>query len=133
MKLEFEIAFRDLDAMGHVNNAVYFTFLETARQKYWDAVFGIRKLHDIAFVVAQARLSYRRPLYLADHIEVEVHCSRLGRSSFDFSYVVRRGGEVVAEGDTTQVLWDWEREVKREFTSEERQRIEQFESSARGV
>jgi len=130
MKISIEVPYRDIDAMGHLNNAVYFSYFELGRQKYWDRVVGLRSFRDIGFVVASAAVDYRRPAYMGDVLDLETRCPRIGASSFDFTYVLRRGGETVAEGRSTQVLWDWDESRKREFTGELRDAIRRVETEA---
>jgi acyl-CoA thioester hydrolase len=128
MKIPIEVIYRDLDAMGHVNNAVYFSYFELGRQKYWDAVVGLKSVFDIGFIVASAAIEYRRPAYLGDLLELDVCCPRIGESSFDFAYELAREGKSVAAGKTTQVLWDWDTGAKRRFTPELRARIAEIET-----
>lgn len=129
MKISIEVPYRDIDAMGHLNNAVYFSYFELGRQKYWERVLGgLRRVLDIGFVMASAAIDYRRPVYMGDLLELEIRCPRTGRSSFDFSYALRRGGELVAEGRSTQVLWDWDRNLRREFDDGLRERIRLVET-----
>ena len=127
MKVAIEVPYRDIDAMGHVNNAVYFSYCEFARQKYWDRVVGLKSFRDIGFVVASASIDYRRSAYMGDALEVEIRCTRMGRTSFDFSYRITCGGDLVAEARTTQVLWDWHTGQKREFSPELRDSIGRLE------
>ncbi len=127
MRVPVEVTYRDLDAMGHVNNAVYLAYFEYARQKYWDRLVGLKTFWDIGFVVARAEIDYRAPAHLGDRLEIEIRCPRTGRSSFDFRYTIRRGAEVIARGATTQVLWDWETGRKREFTEDLREGIRRIE------
>lgn len=130
MKVAIEVPYRDIDAMGHVNNAVYFSYFEFARQKYWEAAVGLESHLDIGFVMASASIDYRLPAHMRDVLEVEIRCSRIGTSSFDFTYRITRGGALVAEGKSTQVLWDWHGGGKRTFTDALRARIEAFEKGA---
>jgi acyl-CoA thioester hydrolase len=118
VRVPIEVIYRDLDAMGHVNNAVYFSYFELGRQKYWEAAVGLKTVFDIAFVVASASIDYRRPAHLGDRLSLDVRLPRTGTSSFDFVYSLTRGGEPIAAGKTTQVLWDWETQSKRTFTPE---------------
>ena len=127
MKVSIEVPYRDIDAMGHVNNAVYFSYFEFARQKYWEAAVGLESHLDIGFVMASASIDYRLPAHMRDVLEVEIRCPRIGTSSFDFAYRITRGSELVAEGRSTQVLWDWHGGGKRVFTDALRRRIGEFE------
>jgi acyl-CoA thioester hydrolase len=130
MKISIEVPYRDIDAMGHVNNAVYFSYFEFARQKYWESAVGVETYLDIGFVMASASIDYRLPARMGDRLEVEIHCPRTGRSSFDFTYRITRGDELVADGKSAQVLWDWRGGGKQAFNDELRRKIQAFEAKA---
>jgi len=97
-----EVRFRDLDALGHVNNAVYLTYLEVARVAYFSRLQRdwLEKGH---FILARAEVDFLRPILLEDPVEVGVRVARLGRSSFDMEYLVLAAGEEAARGKTVQV------------------------------
>ena len=97
-----EVRFRDLDALGHVNNAVYLTYLEVARAAYFSRLEPdwVGKGH---FILARAEVDFLRPILLQDPVEVGVRVVRLGRSSFDMEYLVLAAGEEAARGKTVQV------------------------------
>jgi acyl-CoA thioester hydrolase len=128
LKVSVEVPYRDIDAMGHLNNAVYFSYCEFARQKYWDRLVGLRGVLDIGFIMASASMEYRRPAYMGDVLEIEIHCTRIGETSFDFSYRLTRDRELVAEARSTQVLWDWSTGAKRAFSEELRRNVARLES-----
>ena len=67
---EMEVIFRDIDSMGHVNNAVYLTYIETARIKYFDEIKLHASLNDIDMIVAQATCNYKLPAFLGDTLEI---------------------------------------------------------------
>jgi len=97
-----QVRFRDLDALGHVNNAVYLTYLEVARAAYFSRLEPdwVGKGH---FILARAEVDFLRPILLQDPVEVGVQVVRLGRSSFDMEYLVLAAGEEAARGKTVQV------------------------------
>jgi acyl-CoA thioester hydrolase len=103
-----EVRFRDLDALGHVNNAVLVTFLEHARWQWWHAYLGERRFETEGFLIARIEVDYRRPILIEDHPVVEVKVSRLGNTSFDLAYRVlsRRDDALLAEAKTVQVMMD---------------------------
>ena len=115
MKLTVEVPYGDIDAMGHLNNVAYLRYLEWARQKYWLAMRGtIDDFWEIDFVVARAEIDYRSAAHMGEVLELEVHVSRLGKSSFDFSYRLSGAdGRLVAEAKTTQVCYDWATRLPR--------------------
>lgn len=100
-----DVRFRDLDTMGHVNNAVYATFLEEARVAYFERVLDT-PLHAIDSVVVTLELEFRRPVELGDEASVAARVPELGDSSVPMEYEVRADGEMAAVGETVQVLVD---------------------------
>jgi acyl-CoA thioester hydrolase len=128
VKLTVEVPYGDIDAMGHLNNVAYLRYLEWARQKYWLAMRGSTEILDIDFVVARAEIDYRAPGHMGDVLEIEIHVSRMGSSSFDFSYrVTGAGGALVAEAKTTQVMYDWDARRTKPLSPDRRRAIEAFE------
>lgn len=106
-----KIRFRDLDAFGHVNNAVYFTFMEMARVAYFTQI-GLLKSGDFPspfFIIAEATCQFKAPIDLATPLIIQVRVSRLGNSSFDMEYrfVDETTGAVLATGRTVQVTFDY--------------------------
>jgi len=104
-----EVRFRDLDAMGHVNNAVVVSYMEQARFQWWRSFLGGRKFQEEGFLIARAEVDYRVPVLLGDDVRVELHCTKVGNSSFELSYRLTRGlgGDLLAEGKTVQVMLDF--------------------------
>lgn len=108
--LPITVAFRDLDALGHVNNAVYLTYFEHARVGYGLQLIGSRLLHDLAFIVAEATVTYLRPAFFADELEVGARISEIGTKSFVMEYALHRrsDGELLARGRTVQVWFNYQ-------------------------
>jgi acyl-CoA thioester hydrolase len=104
-----EVRFNDLDAMGHVNNAVVVTFMEQARFQWWRSFLGGRRFQEEGFLIARVEVDYRMPILLGDDVRVAVHCTKVGNSSFELGYRLTKGldGEVFAEGKTVQVMLDF--------------------------
>jgi acyl-CoA thioester hydrolase len=110
--IPLELRFRDLDAMGHVNNAVYVTYLEMARAAFYRDVFGARHARDFNFIIARVEVDYRRPILLGEPCHVGLRVGAIGRSSFVLDYQVEAGGEVAAVARSVQVFYDYERQSK---------------------
>jgi acyl-CoA thioester hydrolase len=110
-----EVRFRDIDGMGHVNNAVYFTYIEAARTEYLMRVMGTKELADVDWIVASASLNFRKPAGYGDPLEVRVRPSRVGTTSFTLAYEVwdTRANELVAEGETAIVMFDYGARAKK--------------------
>ncbi len=112
-----DVRWRDVDALGHVNNAVYFTYFEIARTRYWEEAFQARTLEDINFIVASIRCDFLAPTRYGGAVEVGIRVPSVGRTSFDFEYEARaEGGRPVARARSTQVLYDYAADRKTPLT-----------------
>jgi acyl-CoA thioester hydrolase len=102
-----EMRFSDLDAYGHVNSALYFTYLETARVKLFSDFFRESNDRGIFTVVARAECDFKAPILFCDPVVVSVWVARLGSASFDLEYRLHDGKEkTYALARTTMVCFD---------------------------
>ena len=103
------VRFRDIDAMGHVNNAVYATYAEQARADYFEDVLD-QDLSSISSVLARIEIDYHLPVELDDGpVTVEVSVPRLGESSLPMEYEIRTAdGDLAASVESVQVAYDRE-------------------------
>ena len=105
---EFRVRFRDIDAMGHVNNAVYSTYLEQARADFFREVLG-ETLSEVGSVLASLSIDFRAPVEGDDVVTVALGVPELGTSSIPMRYEIRReDGVVAATAETVQVVYDRE-------------------------
>jgi len=114
--VEVAVRFADTDAMGHVNNAVYLTYCEMARIRYWTDVTGepVAAGHEGAesLILAEARITYRAPVFHTEVVAIETRATTLGRSSFTLEHrlTAAAGGaapRVVAISDSVMVRYDY--------------------------
>jgi acyl-CoA thioester hydrolase len=110
--IRFTVRFRDVDAIGHVNNAVYFTYMEQARTEYWMHLFQLRDLNQLSFIVAHAECDFKKAARFSDPIEVSIRTTSIRNTSFDWEYEIRnsQNGELYARGKTIQVYYDYAQE-----------------------
>ena len=112
-KSKIEIRFADIDAFGHVNNAVFLTYFEQARVRYFDDVLGWDyDWSKEGVIVARSEVDYILPVHFRDTLTMYTGCSRIGNKSFDISYQALRtdnkGNEIlVADGVTVMVAFDY--------------------------
>ncbi|PSP78619.1 acyl-CoA thioesterase [Halobacteriales archaeon QS_1_68_20] len=105
---EVPVRFRDVDAMGHVNNAVYATYFEEARAAYFREVIGV-ELSAVDSVLASLSIDFHAPVTADDRLTVGVSVPDLGESSIPMEYEVRKDdGTLAATGETVQVAYDRE-------------------------
>jgi acyl-CoA thioester hydrolase len=94
------VRFRDCDSMGHVNNAVYSTFLEESR---------IEVLGGLAdFILARVEIDFRSELRAGEELEVRTRCSRVGTKSFELEHEIHADGRLAAQGKSVLVGYDYE-------------------------
>lgn len=107
--IRLPVRFRDVDSLGHVNNAVYFTYMEQARTEFWMHLFGLDSLSQISFIVAHAECDFRVPAQFQDELEVSIRTSSIGNSSFVWEYEIKNAktGQLMANGKTIQVYYDY--------------------------
>jgi acyl-CoA thioester hydrolase len=103
------VRFRDLDALGHVNNAVFLTYIESARVAFLIDLGAATTLEDMAIIVARIEIDFRAPVGFGEEVEIEVRASRFGDKSFDLDYELRVGGKIVAEAKSVLVGYDYDK------------------------
>ena len=84
-----EIRFRDVDAMGHLNNAVYFTFMESARINYIADLLQISTLTETGIILGETTCRYLSPGVYGESVAVGQAVTRFGNKSFDMQYELR--------------------------------------------
>jgi acyl-CoA thioester hydrolase len=117
------VRFRDLDAMGHVNNAVFLTYIESARVAFLQNVGAATTLRDMSIIVARIEIDFRAPVGFGEEVEIAVHASRFGGKSFDLDYTLRVDGKVVAEAKSVLVSYDYDKGETVELPDEWREKL----------
>ena len=119
-----EIRWSDVDGYGHVNNAVYSTYLEECRDEWLDRALGDAE-GSWDFVLARVAIDFRRELRLEDE-EVLVRCAlaRIGTASVMTTEAILAGSEVAAEAEAVLVARNRDRDGSRPLTQAEREALE---------
>ena len=130
--MEVQTRFRDTDAMGHVNNAVYLSYLELARMEYVRRVFDVTHYSGVDFILARAEVDYRSPTMPGETLLVGIRVTRLGGASFDFSYRVedKASGRLVAEAKTVQVCYDYRANKVKRLSDTFMSRVKEYDGLA---
>ncbi|HEY4226976.1 MAG TPA: thioesterase family protein [Candidatus Limnocylindrales bacterium] len=135
-----EVRLSDTDAMGHVNNARYLTYVEIARVAYYEQVTGNALpigTHgaEEGMILAEIRMTYRSPAFYGETLTVETRVERIGRTSFGMVHRITaptsRYGPVrlVAVADSTLVSYDYRDECPIPVPDEWRVAMETFEGA----
>ena len=117
------VRFRDLDVLGHVNNAVFSTYIESARVAFLLHQGAASNLQDMSIIVARIEIDFRAPVGFGEELEIAVRASRFGGKSFDLDYELRVGERVVAEARTVCVAYDYGRGEAIEIPDEWKERL----------
>jgi len=95
----------DMDALGHVNNTVYFRFMEQARIEWSRALFPVQGVPAmLPLVIVNASCTFLRPLVHPGDVEVRMFLTELGRTSVGSHYEIAMNGEICAEG-AAKIVW----------------------------
>jgi len=131
-KIIIEVRFSDLDAMRHVNNAVYLTYIEEARISYFNEVFKRDKSSlEYSAIVARIEIDYLQPINLGDKVEIFTRVSKLGNKSTDIENLIlidRDGNKIAAASVLTKlVAYDYKKLQSIQIPEDVRRKIEEFE------
>ncbi|MBY5992487.1 acyl-CoA thioesterase [Ferrimonas balearica] len=90
IQVEIPVAWGEMDALQHVNNAVYFRYFETARLHFFDRLDLMAQLQQrgIAPVLSETRARFRRPVTYPDRLSVGARIATLGEDRFTMTYGV---------------------------------------------
>ena len=121
--------FRDTDAMGHINNAVYVTYLEVARQVYWARLDAHSDYRRVPFILAHVTVDFRSEALVSEVLESGIRLAWIGDRSFSFEYRIRErtSRRTVVEGSTVQVCYDYAARRTLPMPAELRRSLEAFE------
>ena len=124
------VRFRDLDAMGHVNNATYFTYMEEARKEFFGDLFNCTSPDDYPFVLASISCNFNKPVQLEDKVlAVDLWITHLGRKSFTFRYEIYRIQDpawIFATGESVQVFFDYRNHKSIEIPKTFRMKVKDY-------
>ena len=137
-RFRIDVRFGDTDAMGHVNNARYMTYCESARIDYWERVTGrpfALPTHGAveSMILADIKVTFRAPAFAGEVLTVESRLGRLGRTSFTLEQRLtapdsdRGRARLVATAEGVQVLYDYHSERAMVIPDDMVEALETFE------
>lgn len=127
------IRWGDMDAMGHVNNTVYFRFMEQARISWFGRLLpGDEAWHSTGIVIANASCNYKRAITYPGTVEVRLYVGAPGGASVPTFYELRVDDDPVpyADGAAVVVFIDMQSQKSRRIPDEIRARLERAEAEA---
>jgi len=133
-----DVRLADTDAMGHVNNANYLTYVEIARIAYYEQVvreplpLGAHGASE-GMILAEIRMTYRSPAFYGERLTIETRVDRIGTTSFTMVHRMtakasRYGPErLVAVAESVLVSYDYQAERPIPVPDDWRRAIAAFE------
>ena len=121
---EVSVRWRDGDGLGHVNHAVFLTYLEEGRDAFYVQAIG----RDPHYVVARVEIDLRAEVKHADRrLRVRIEVERVGTTSLTTRETITTpAGVTAAEARVVSVLWDAEARKPVPFTDDDRTRLSGF-------
>ena len=101
-----QIRFADVDKLGHVNNAVYLSYIEVARLHFFTEVAGKINWDKEGIILGRVEIDYKVPVLLEDKLFVKTWCNRIGTKSFDLTYSIftKNGDNEIEKAKAVSVL-----------------------------
>ncbi|MDR2869202.1 MAG: acyl-CoA thioesterase [Deferribacteraceae bacterium] len=104
---KIQVRFCDLDAYGHVNHAMYLSYMEVARVELVRDIFVRDMKRNIQYLLIGAHVQYIKPVLLDDTLIVTARFLEAGKVKFRVDYELRNGsGTLCATGYTEHALYD---------------------------
>jgi acyl-CoA thioester hydrolase len=126
---QITVRFRDLDALGHVNNAVFFTYFEEGRKRFFQNVFHLKKPSQFNFILARITCDFLRPVQMDNAPVLRMDVSGIGEKSFHFRYELAEKSDpslIYARGESVQVCYDYKIQQTVNVAGEFREKLAEF-------
>jgi acyl-CoA thioester hydrolase len=127
-----EVRFRDIDAFGHVNNAVVSSYVELARVRYLVDVLQVQPIGVMPLILAHISIDYLSPILFEDVVEVGSRVDWLGTSSIGMSHALTAvaDGRELATSGSVLVTYDYEQNRPMPVPDNWRQALGAYEGHA---
>ena len=127
-----EVRFRDIDAFGHVNNAVVSTYIELARIRYLVDVLQVEPIGVMPLILANISIDYRSPILFEDTVEVRSRVDWLGTTSIGMSHELTAAvdGRELARSSSVLVTYDYGQARPMPVPDDWRQALAAYEGHA---
>ena len=104
------VRFRDIDAMGHVNSSVFFTYFAEGRLAFFQKISNSTNFSTFSFILAHIGCDYIEPVTLDTQLSIEIWVKDIGSKSFKLGYQLvdlSDNSMIYAKGESVQVFYDY--------------------------
>ena len=125
-----QLRFNDFDALGHVNNSVYFSFYDLGKTSYFADVFSkLEVAKEVGVVIGHIEVSFLLPVYPGEKVAVQTAVVEIGNKSFKLlqHLVDLDTNEIKCICNTVMVCFDAKTKTTRQISDEWRKAIAEFE------
>ena len=124
-----EVRFRDLDAFGHVNNAVTTSYVEHGRIRYLRDVLGFSPVGEMPMILGMIQVDYVTPIYFGEFVDVASRVDWIGTTSLAMSHRLTAGGDEheVARATSVLVAYDYAESKPMPVPEEWRSTLTEYE------
>ena len=130
---EIRVRFSDTDAMGHVNNACFFSYMEEGRVAYFSKLLPETDLKNsfraFPFILADIQCAFKSPLFCGETVVVTLSVTEIRTRSFVMEYELteKKTGRTVGTGKSVQVMYDYQSQKTYPVPGHIRKLIEEIE------
>ena len=129
-KLELRIDWSEMDLFGHVNNVMYFKYIQASRVNYWE-ISGLVKAFDegkIGPILANTTCRFIRPLHYPGKITIQAEIEFMKNTSFGIHHqILNEANEIAAEAHDVIVYFDFNKNEKTELPIAFRESVTKLE------
>jgi acyl-CoA thioester hydrolase len=128
-KIQINVRFRDIDGMGHVNNAVFFTYFEEGRKAFFQSISAGSDLSIFPFILAHIGCDFLNPIRLDTRLSLEMWVKEIGKKSFGLGYSLVDSTDPsikYAKGESVQVCFDYGENKSIAVTAELKRRLIEY-------
>ncbi|MCE3296492.1 MAG: hypothetical protein K0R65_2206 [Crocinitomicaceae bacterium] len=126
--IDIQIRFSDIDLMGHVNNAIYLNYFESARMQCLVSMLGKWDWYANGIILKTNEIEYIAPVFLEDKAKVTVSVEHLGQKSFTLGYALHVNGELKTKGRSVLVSFNFKENRTQELHPDFRAALEKMEN-----
>ncbi|MEX0968449.1 MAG: acyl-CoA thioesterase [Bacteroidia bacterium] len=129
LQIKLRIDWSELDLFGHVNNVMFYKYIQSARVKFWEQIglYGMYEKEGIAPLLASASIDFKKPLLYPGNTIIKYAPVFIKNTSFGLEYSIQDdNSEIAALGKDTMVLYDFNKNRKLTIPDNLRMNIEKL-------
>ena len=125
--IKIQVRFSDIDVMGHVNNAVYLNYFETARMHYFNQILGEDwDWNTDGIILMRNEIDYIKSVLLRDTPIIDISVLKIGTKSFELGYELKVNDVIYTRGKSVLVCFNYKEQKTCEIPFSLRSRLEEL-------